>query len=308
MNRRECVDEDTEDNDNCDFNRPPLADFPKYASTASSYSDLLHVDIKLPGEHQIEGEHFDAELQLIHTHYGKGRIGAIGIPVRAVRQDGFNSEFQRLIDQFQRVYDHDWTACEARKKKKRYLRDPTTSNGATASLFDFRQEFITHVDDEDNIDGIDYYNNRNSTMGRRTMQEEEQEQKEEIVEEKIPPSQLPPTQFTNYDPYSDAFMPGMYFYRYDGSLTEPPCLFITWWVMNEPAIISMEQLGQMKAILFTHVDEKCRETSVHNKDQSVARPIFPNNRSDGKGIEKCVGNFISDASKGRQAGKMCKRY
>lgn len=31
-----------------------------------------------------------------------------------------------------------------------------------------------------------------------------------------------------FDPYSDLLMPDIFFFRYDGSISEPPCLAITW--------------------------------------------------------------------------------
>lgn len=36
--------------------------------------------------------------------------------------------------------------------------------------------------------------------------------------------------------------------------------------------ISFEQLDKLKDILFNHVDQSCRRTSIHY-DESVARPI-----------------------------------
>ena len=70
-----------------------------------------------------------------------------------------------------------------------------------------------------------------------------------------------------------------YFVGYEGSLTEPPCTeFISWRVIDRPALISKSQLAQMKKLLFGHVDGKCRPTSNHYKG-SVARPLQPfNNR------------------------------
>jgi hypothetical protein len=110
-----------------------------------------------------------------------------------------------------------------------------------------------------------------------------------------------------FDPYHDTIMTTMFFYRYDGSITEPPCQDITWWVMNEPMLISFEQLGQIRNILFTHVDEACRKTSVHNADQSVTRPIQP--LGENREIQNCLeGDFYSDESKGRPRAKRCRPY
>jgi hypothetical protein len=109
-----------------------------------------------------------------------------------------------------------------------------------------------------------------------------------------------------FDPYSDKLFPTMFFYRYDGSITEPPCKDLTWWVLTDPMTISFEQLKQVKRILFTHVDEdSCNPTSVHNEDQSVARPIFP--LGSDREIQDCsAGSFQSDVDKGRLPGRRCR--
>lgn len=102
-------------------------------------------------------------------------------------------------------------------------------------------------------------------------------------------------------------MPTIYFYRYNGSITEPPCKDVTWWVMSEPTVISHAQLIQLRRILFTHVDENCARTSVHNADESSARPIFPAGDLVNDGIEKCTSaHFEPDDRKGRGRGRECK--
>ena len=46
-----------------------------------------------------------------------------------------------------------------------------------------------------------------------------------------------------WDPHHFMLIPTIYFYRYEGSLTEPPCTeFVTWFVADEPMRISHEQL------------------------------------------------------------------
>jgi hypothetical protein len=66
MNRRPCLNGDPSNKDNpCEVDRPPIADYPRYSSTTTSFSDLLNFDIKIPGEHTLEGEEFDAEIQMV---------------------------------------------------------------------------------------------------------------------------------------------------------------------------------------------------------------------------------------------------
>ena len=43
--------------------------------------------------------------------------------------------------------------------------------------------------------------------------------------------------------------------------------------MLEPALISKGQLGRLKNVLFNHVDENCKRTSVHSEEHGVARPL-----------------------------------
>jgi len=238
MNRNRCLDKE---DIFCKRNSPPRADYPRYSSDGSSYSDLINYDIKVPGEHTIKGESFDAEIQMLHMHPHDPRVSSIGILVRA-KEDGFNADFQEILDLFQTVYDEDALECSRRNLK--------------------------------------------------------QEQ-----ESYSPPSQRRVQSTKRFNPYLESLMPTIFFYRYNGSITEPPCKDITWWVMELPMIISPEQLNQVKRILFTHVDEDCNPTSVHNADQSVARPIYP--RDDGE-IQDCSeGSFKADEEKGNGIARKC---
>jgi carbonic anhydrase len=213
----------------------------------------MNYDIKVPGEHTIEGESFDAEIQMLHIHPTADRTSSIGVPVRA-REDGYNVEFQKIINAFQQEYDAHALEC-AQRTKRRNLR-----------YFDL-------FEDEEML-----------LLAHKPRQSNRQDR---------------------FNPYADALMPTIFFYRYDGSITEPPCKDITWWVMMEPMIISLGQLNQVKKILFTHVDADCDHTSVHNDEQSVARPIYPLGTD--REIQKCsVGSYVSDVDKGRPEGKQCR--
>jgi len=239
MDRRECRDVTLEV---CSAGRPPLADYPRYSSGLSQFSDLLNFDIKIPGEHWIEGEPFDAEIQMLHTHLDSSRVSSIGVPIRAT-VDGFNAEFQLILDQFQIVYDWDRAACDVKN-----------STGRRAQADESMRNVL--VLDQD--------------LNRRLQEPEPM-----------------------FNPYSEAFLTTLFFYRYDGTTTEPPCTYLTWWVMSSPMIISLEQLHQAKYLLFTHVNRDCEKTSVHNQEMSVARPL--QKQADDQYVMKCKeGDFEAD--------------
>uniref|UniRef100_A0A7S4RT30 Alpha-carbonic anhydrase domain-containing protein n=1 Tax=Ditylum brightwellii TaxID=49249 RepID=A0A7S4RT30_9STRA len=98
----------------------------------------------------------------------------------------------------------------------------------------------------------------------------------------------------------------IWFYAYKGSLTEPPCTpFVQWRIMDTPMLLSIEQIIQLKRILFNHVDEKCRPTSVHSNG-SVARPIQQNITHD---VHRCTcHHFTSDELKAKGIHKCTKKF
>lgn len=94
MGRRSCVNIDKRA---CRQNQPPRADYPRYASTGTSYADMINYDIKVPSEHTIRGKRFDAEVQMFHIHPIGYRLSSIGVLIEA-RDGRFNQEFQDILD------------------------------------------------------------------------------------------------------------------------------------------------------------------------------------------------------------------
>jgi carbonic anhydrase len=213
--------------------RPPLADFPNYSSKVSQQSDLLNLDIKVPGEHTIGGETFDAELQMLHIHLEDSRMAYLGIPIRATA-DGFNENYQGLLDVFQIVYDQHKAACATKQRRQRGLRNRPGFMEQNQPV----QPQSSYTDDP-NV--------------QRRLQ----------LNTKFP-----------FDPYA-AFVEWLFFFRYNGSTPDPPCFPLTWFVIDRPIHIDFQQLKQTQYLLFTHTNENCEKTSVHNADQSVVRPIQP---------------------------------
>lgn len=256
MFRRRCLDLDDV---RCKYPRPPAADHPNYIGETASLSDLLNYDIKIPGEHTVEGERFDAEVQMLNIHPDRkspNQVTSTAVMIRAT-PDGFNREFQSIVDEFQNVYDSHKRACERNQREKWGGGRPRRGGKQT-----------------------------NTETGKRSRGLQQTRGK--------------------FDPYTKALMPGIYFYRYNGSMTEPPCLDLPWWIMSEPIIIGQGQLAQLKNILFTHVNEDCEPTSVHNAEQSVARPLFPLGTGDKDGVQHCTRrDFISDYDRGIGRGRQC---
>jgi carbonic anhydrase len=251
--RRPCADLDEVE---CQEPDPPHADFP---NGWGGFADVMHIDFKIPSEHLIWGERFDAEMQIFHLHPGRRRMPAQSVLIRATK-DGYNDYFQQAIKAFAREYVDDMTKCAEQLKRERNLVAQVheiLGPNVTRPFVDYRTwaEFSTEID-------------------RPGYQEERERESRRL-------------QFRGgvWDPHHEMLIPTIHFYRYDGSLTEPPCgEFVSWFVADKPMIISFEQLDDLKKLIFTHVNANCRKTSVHF-DQSVARPI---RKSNNRPVWKCT--------------------
>lgn len=258
--RRPCADLN---NTACEEPDPPKADFPH---GWPGIIDAIHVDFKLPSEHTIRTERFDAEMQIYYIHPSRRRLAAQSVLIRATT-DGYNYYLQAAIDAFQEQYDKNAANCGRHLREARQMVTDAhriLGPNVTSPFVDYLSwaKFSSGVSAEDWLN----HSGKNKFEGGP------------------------------WDLFNEMLIPTIYFYRYDGSLTEPPCgEFVSWWIADKPMIISVDQLEQLKRILFTNVDSNCKKTSVQF-GRSVARPVRQvNNRA----VWKCTSaNFGPDAPSG----------
>lgn len=116
----------------------------------------------------------------------------------------------------------------------------------------------------------------------------------------------------DWDPWHKSILRTIWFMGYQGSLTEPPCSELAEWrIMREPAYISTQQLNRLKNILFNHVDSECRRTSVHSKENGVARPLqhLNNDLYTGHNLFECTClDFLSDLQREELKQNKCAFY
>lgn len=222
----------------CQEPDPPYADFP---NGWGGFADVMHIDIKVPSEHRMNSKTYEAEMQIFHLHPGRRRMPTQSVLIEA-RSDGYNAYFQTAIDAFYFEYQRNRDFCTLRNLRHRRVLsyvDGILGNGTSLQPDDF--ELSTDLDRPD-------YNEHAEKMERLL-------------------------QSRSWDPHHPALIPTIHFYRYDGSLTEPPCgEWVSWFVADKPMVIDFRQLEQLKTIIFLNFDSNCRQTSSHY-DQSVARPI-----------------------------------
>ena len=224
---------------NCREPDPPLADFPR---NWPGLVDLLHIDFKVPSEHTIYGEQFDGEMQMYYIHPKRRRVPVVSVVIRA-SESGHNSELQVALDYFQETYDNDKALCAEKSQLNRKLvsdAHEVLGDNVKSDFHDYQSwgDFSTIFDDP-----------------------EYHKKKRKLQDRKI------------WNPHNSEMVPGVYFFGYEGSLTEPPCTeFVSWFVHDKPMNISFKQLRQIRTLIFTHVSPDCESTSTQYRE-SVARPI-----------------------------------
>lgn len=232
----------------CQNPDPPHADFPH---GWGGFADLLNIDIKIQSEHTLLNERFDAEMQIYHLHPGRRRVAAMSVLIKAT-QDGYNYYFEEAITAFRIEYNKNIAKC-----RRRLLKQGKGIGNDVRLLDSYSNTIPNFIEWAKNNTGMTSPDGDNH----------------ETFSDKV------------WNPYHELLIPSIYFYRYDGSLTEPPCSeFVSWWVSDKPMIISYDQLDKLKTILFTNVDENCRKTGVQHHE-SVARSIQDTNN---RRIWKCT--------------------
>jgi len=188
---------------------PPSFDF---SGVGFGALDLLNIDIKFPSEHTVCGRRFDGEMQYYFYHPVKNSFIVVAWLFEANVANPMNIHMQRLIDEFQEIYDINEEICRQK-----------SVNGSMAM----------------------------SQPSSSVL----------VVEPR-------------WNPFHRDIQKTIHFWGYSGSLTEPPCVGDTLWrIMDVPVQLSMDQLNQMKNILFNNRDSRtCAFTSNHYKG-SVTRPI-----------------------------------
>ena len=275
---------------------------------------VTHVDIKIPSEHWMEGKQYVAEYQINLIQNKDSQRGA---PVIAVLFDihpnnTANFRIQQLLDHFQAQNDADAAECEAKRRKERKL-DAKLLRGSGL----IQDDQSTVLDEPPEVEAAfeeDY---------RRKTQETPKYRKFDVWDRKVRNFNCTFAREKIFERiyvhitmfhvlifyllflhWQKDIMVSDWFFGYEGSLTEPPCTeFLEWRIIDKPALISQQQLVQMKRILFNHVDKDCDRTSVHSEEYGVARPL---QSYSGRLVHRCMcRDFLGDETRKAYGANRC---
>ena len=174
----------------------------------------------------MEGKQFLAEYQifLIQNRDKQRGAPAVSVLFDFHPQDEKNKRFQILLDAFQDVYDRDMAQCRAKRRRQRRL----------GALFGKRGD-----SDDDDLDA-----NRSTWL-------DEPREEEDRFQRALREAERRTQDIRKFNPWTSDIVRTLYFFGYEGSLTEPPC--------TEVCYVSMGMFGlflhrqKHKSLMSSHI-------------------------------------------------------
>jgi carbonic anhydrase len=185
-----------------------------------------HMEVHLRAEHVLDGRKYDGEIQMYHLGQVDQRreLAAVSVLLDASGLED-NAKLQEWIDRWEQALQEETTNCQQRnlRQDKSTLKEQRTLKMAN---YTFTGTAGTALED------VEHVNSRQL-----------QQQETEI-------DYAPRRKMFPYD-----LWPTIFFYRYKGSITVPPCSeIVSWRVLDEPLVISRRQYKTLAKLMAGHVD------------------------------------------------------
>lgn len=248
------------------------------------------VEVHLRSEHVIDGRRFDGEMQMVHLGQvdQKRELSTISVLLDATGEED-NPKLQMYIDKWQEVVDRVQANC---KESTRKLRNSPTNSRARGLRGRKTRSRMTHrFPERGNRTYRFKYWNRTAVPRRAALDPEHREGCNGRALETTNSNMTNVGSLTfggnstnNTEPVVLAprrkgfpydIWPTIYFYRYRGQITYPPCSeIVSWRVLDEPLLISRRQFKQLARLLESYVDEDdCKNDSNASPKGETFRPL-----------------------------------
>jgi len=242
---------------------------------------LQYMELHMRAEHTLDGRRYDAELQMVHlgTEPNEEKLAVISMMMDVTSPED-DEMVQWMIDEWQAVADEKEKQCAdatsvstTRMNNQRGLRTENTStmkvhrslNPSQHPAHVGEEKFYSadtetlHWEHPSLVYGNDY--RIDNTTGKihpiilkYDKEDDDDESKERRLQDTIKVEKAPRNKMFPY-----RMFPSIYYYRYKGSLTAPPCSRIVHWrILDEPRSISLRQYKQMADILKNYRNDACQ--------------------------------------------------
>lgn len=258
--------------------------------------DLRYLEVHVRSEHVLDGRKFDAELQMYHFGRGDDDYAATAVSVMvdaSGRRD--HVEFEYMLQRWERTREQRASDCEvgtrrlmqgamAKKEGKRI--------GGTAGT----DSMVGKTSRQSSKAGVQW-GEEVASGKRRGLQDTEEAEDDENDEETCEPER----DGTGCEPFGPrrrpfpySLWPSIWYYRYRGSMTSPPCSDIVHWrVLDEPLRISKGQYQRLILLTNSFVDENCNEDRAMSARGENYRPLQSRNTQAGRQeVQHCTSDHF----------------
>lgn len=234
---------------------------------------LVWMELHMRSEHVVDGKRYDAELQMVHigTRNSNDEMATISVLIDASANED-HSEFQFLLDQWQTVADSEEDRCDRRRAnrnlrenvRKQAIINSIRPNESSSTQF-MKDIYSSHTAEQSHRRDQNCNPNRQSTCGpRRRM-----------------------------FPYS--MWPSIWYFRYSGGLTTPPCSsLVNWRILDAPMMISRRQFKQLAELQTSYRNDKCDQEPVLTPQGENFRPLQSSN-SNRQPVSHCTSQDFDES-------------
>lgn len=226
---------------------------------------LWFVEVKLRGEHVFDGRRFDGEVIFAHGEYphDNTQLSFVSFPLDAssVRDDPM---MQDWIDQWQAASDSIDETCdeEGKLRKKDRFYKPPKMHSKDARFYEELEATKVHDHHWEHVVRSLYTEDADGNLKRKKRRLEDDE--EGFV--------------TKPKPFPYDLWPTIWYYRYRGSMTEPPCYNnVHWRVFDEPRKISRKQFKQLAKLTNSYRNKNCEPAAITTVRGDSFRPLQKSN-------------------------------
>lgn len=265
--------------------------------------DLRYLEVHVRSEHVLDGRRFDAELQMYHFGRGDDAYAAVGVAVVIDASAGRDHvEFEYMLRRWEGTRDRRASECAGDGGRRATAQvdaegDHAGGNQQGGSTTERknggRTRTVGGAPWEEEID------DRKKTR-RRELQDDGETATDEKEEAPEPPCE-PERDGTGCEPYGPrrlpfpySLWPSIWYYRYRGSMTSPPCSDIVHWrVLDEPLRISKGQLRRLVGLTNAFVDEDCNADRATSPKGENFRPLQSRNVEEGRQeVQHCTSDHF----------------
>uniref|UniRef100_A0A7S1BI58 carbonic anhydrase n=1 Tax=Corethron hystrix TaxID=216773 RepID=A0A7S1BI58_9STRA len=235
-----------------------------------NYWIMIFMEFHVRSEHLIDGRRYDGEIIMYHQGQfsQKREVTTVSVLLDA-SADEINPKFQAYLDAFTEVVERIQYNCD------NGIENILPDKNWRTDMKHMSDQFLEEDDLirkrrralKENIAEDDEYEARyNSTAAQIRVNRYLEEQR------RLSNSKVPRAIRAKSFPYD--IWPTIYWYRYKGQLTVPPCTeMVLWHVLDTPLRISRYQFKTLARLIANYVDPKtCKKVEMTHKGENV-RPL-----------------------------------